>query len=228
MSSGLVSVTVNDPLIALNLRQQVGRNNILANPRIRVKNREKARIHIGDKVPVITTTAGATGFVSESVNYLDVGIKVGLEVSNVGQQTKTAAGTVAYTIGTRNATTTLRLHDGETQVLAGLINNEDRRSSSQVPGLADLPVAGRLFQNKEDTNNKTEIVLLITPRVIRNVERSDARLEEFNSGTEAEVGGSALALPPSIPAPVPAPATPQPPVPSTLGAPAPAAGPQPR
>jgi general secretion pathway protein D len=244
MNSGLVSVTVNDPLIALNLRQQVGRNNILANPRIRVKNREKARIHIGDKVPVITTTAGATGFVSESVNYLDVGlkldvepqvfleddvgIKVGLEVSNVGQQTKTAAGTVAYTIGTRNATTTLRLHDGETQVLAGLINNEDRRSSSQVPGLADLPVAGRLFQNKEDTNNKTEIVLLITPRVIRNVERSEARLEEFNSGTEAEVGGSALALPPSIPAPVPAPATPQPPVPSTLGAPAPAAGPQPR
>jgi len=244
MSSGLVSVTVNDPLIALNLRQQVGRNNILANPRIRVKNREKARIHIGDKVPVITTTAGATGFVSESVNYLDVGlkldvepqvfleddvgIKVGLEVSNVGQQTKTAAGTVAYTIGTRNATTTLRLHDGETQVLAGLINNEDRRSSSQVPGLADLPVAGRLFQNKEDTNNKTEIVLLITPRVIRNVERSEARLEEFNSGTEAEVGGSALALPSSIPAPVPAPATPQPPVPSTLGAPAPAAGPQPR
>jgi general secretion pathway protein D len=257
MNSGLVSVTVNDPLIALNLRQQVGRNNILANPRIRVKNREKAQIHIGDKVPVITTTAGATGFVSESVNYLDVGlklnvepqvfleddvgIKVGLEVSNVGAQTKTAAGTVAFTVGTRNATTTLRLHDGETQMLAGLINNEDRRSSSQVPGLANLPLAGRLFQNKEDTNNKTEIVLLITPHVIRNVERSEARLEEFNSGTEAEVGGGSLSLPSAIPAPLPAPAapaqpqppaptpsSPQPAVPSTLGAPAPAAGPQPR
>src|SRR6267143_840202 len=244
MSSGLVSVTVNDPLIALNLRQQVGRNNILANPRIRVKNREKARIHIGDKVPVITTTAGATGFVSESVNYLDVGlklevepqvfleddvgIKVGLEVSNIGAQTKTASGTIAYTVGTRNTSTTLRLKDGETQVLAGLISNEDRRSSNQVPGLADLPVAGRLFQNKEDTANKTEVVLLITPRVIRNVERSEARLEEFNSGTEAEVGGTSLSLPSVIPSPVPTPATPQPPVPSTLGAPAPAAGPQPR
>src|SRR6266850_804044 len=245
-NSGLVRLSVSDPLIALNLRQQVGRNNILANPRIRVKNREKAQIHIGDKVPVITTT-GATGFVSESVNYLDVGlklnvepqvfleddvgIKVGLEVSNIGQQTKTSSGTVAYTIGTRNTSTTLRLHDGETQVLAGLISNEDRRSSSQVPGLANLPVAGRLFQNKEDTNNKTEIVLLITPRVIRNVERSEARLEEFNSGTEAEVGGGSLGLPSAIPAPLPAPAAPaQPPVstPATPQAPAPAAGPQPR
>jgi general secretion pathway protein D len=247
--SGLVRLTVSDPLIALNLRQQVGRNNILANPRIRAKNREKARIHIGDKVPVITTTAGATGFVSESVNYLDVGlklevesqvflnddvgIKVGLEVSNIGQQTKTSSGTVAYTVGTRNTATTLRLHDGETQVLAGLISNEDRRNSSQVPGLADLPVAGRLFQNKEDTANKTEVVLLITPRVIRNVERSEVRLEEFNSGTEAEVGGTSLSLPSVIPspaptpaAPIPAPVAPQPPIPSTLGTPAPAAGPQ--
>jgi general secretion pathway protein D len=212
-----------------------------------VRNKEKARIHIGDKVPVITTTAGATGFVSESVNYLDVGlkldvepqvfleddvgIKVGLEVSNIGQQVKTTSGTIAYQVGTRNATTTLRLHDGETQVLAGLINNEDRRSSSQVPGLADLPVAGRLFQNKEDTVNKTEVVLLITPHVVRNIERPEVRQEQFNSGTEAEVGGGALALPSVIPPSPPAPAAPQvqpqPAIPSTLGSPAPAAGPQP-
>jgi general secretion pathway protein D len=250
-NSGLVSVTVPDPMIAFNLRQQVGRNNILANPRIRAKNREKARIHIGDKVPVITTTAGATGFVSESVNYLDVGlklevepqvfldddvgIKVGLEVSNIASQIKTSSGTVAYQVGTRNASTTLRLKDGETQVLAGLISNEDRRNSTQVPGLAEMPVAGRLFQNKDDTNNKTEVVLLITPRVIRNIDRPEVRLEEFNSGTEAEVGGASLSLPmapitsaPQQPAaPIPAPVPPQPAIPSTLGSPAPAAGPAP-
>ena len=250
--SNLVRLTVSDPLIALNLRQQVGRSNVLANPKIRAKNREKARIHIGDKVPVITTTAGATGFVSESVNYLDVGlklevepqvfleddvgIKVGLEVSNISSQIKTSSGTLAYQVGTRNATTTLRLKDGETQVLAGLINNEDRRTTAQVPGLANLPVAGRLFQNKDSTVNKSEVVLLITPHVVRNIERPDVRLEEFNSGTEAEVGGASLGLPPSAPVPSPAPAapqapapvTPQPPIPSTLGSPAPAAGPQPR
>lgn len=241
MNSGLVRLNVSDPLFALNLRDQIGRNNILANPRIRVKNREKARIHIGDKVPVITTTAGATGFVSESVNYLDVGlkldvepqvyleddvgIKIGLEVSSVSNQIKTSSGTLAYQLGTRNATTTLRLHDGETQVLAGLISNEDRRNSTEVPGLASLPIAGRLFQNREDTANKTEVVLLITPHVVRNIERPDARLEEFNSGPETEVGGgggSVSSFTTSVPA------APQPAIPSTLGSPAPAAGPQPR
>jgi general secretion pathway protein D len=225
-NSGLVRLTVSDPLVQLNAKAQNGRTNVLANPRIRVKSREKARIHIGDKVPVITTTAGATGFVSESVNYLDVGlklevepqvfleddvgIKIGLEVSNVSSQVKTSSGTTAYQIGTRNATTTLRLKDGETQVLAGLINDEDRRSASRVPGLADLPFAGRLFASNDDTVNKTEVVLLITPRVIRNVERPGVRLEQFSSGTEAEVGGASLSLPsasnapPAISAPAPA------------------------
>ena len=227
LSSGLFRLTVSDPLIALNLRQQAGRTNVLANPRIRVKNKEKARIHIGDKVPVITTTAGATGFVSESVNYLDVGlkleveplvhleddvgIKVGLEVSNISNEIKTGSGTVAYQVGTRNAATTLRLRDGETQVLAGLINDEDRRSAQKVPGLARLPVVGRLFSNNSDTVNKTEVVLLITPRVIRNIERPGVRLEEFNSGTELDIGRSGGAGP----APFPTTSAPQTQQPST-------------
>jgi general secretion pathway protein D len=219
LSSGNFRVTVTDPLIALNLREQAGRSNVLANPRIRVKNKEKARIHIGDKVPVITTTAGATGFVSESVNYLDVGlkleveplvsledevgIKVGLEVSNISQEIKTTGGTVAYQVGTRNAATTLRLRDGETQVLAGLISDEDRRTAAKVPGVSRLPVLGRLFSNNGETLNKTEVVLLITPRVIRNIERPGARIEEFNSGTELEIGrgGAAVSIPPVIVAP---------------------------
>ena len=242
LSSGMFRLTVSDPLIALNLRQQAGRTNVLANPRIRVKSKEKARIHIGDKVPVITTTAGATGFVSESVNYLDVGlkleveplvhleddvgIKVGLEVSNISNEVKTGSGTVAYQVGTRNANTTLRLRDGETQVLAGLISDEDRRSAQKVPGLAQLPVLGRLFSSNNDTVNKTEVVLLITPRVLRNIERPGVRLEEFNSGTEMDVGrGGGGPLPPvSIqqgPVPRPQPAAPQAPRP-------PAAGPAPK
>jgi general secretion pathway protein D len=243
LSSGNFRITVSDPLLALNLREQAGRSNLLANPRIRVKNKEKARIHIGDKVPVITTTAGATGFVSESVNYLDVGlkleveplvsledevgIKVGLEVSNISQEVKTTGGTVAYQVGTRNAATTLRLRDGETQVLAGLISDEDRRTASKVPGVSRLPVVGRLFSNNGETVNKTEVVLLITPRVIRNIERPGARIEEFNSGTELEVGRGGAGAAASIP-PVIAPATaPKPPV-APEGPRPPAAGPAPR
>ena len=235
-----VRVTVNDPFLALNLREVIGRNNVLANPRIRVRNKEKARIHIGDKVPVITTTAGATGFVSESVNYLDVGLKLevepqihldnevairlSLEVSNLSSQTRSASGTVAYQLGTRNAATVLRLRDGETQVLAGLINDEDRRTASRVPGLADLPLLGRLFASHDDTLNKTEVVLLVTPRVVRNIQRPAPHIESFNSGSELEVGGvgspvtSTFVPPtPAAPAAAPAPAAPTPP----------AAGPQP-
>ncbi|HYD58694.1 MAG TPA: secretin N-terminal domain-containing protein [Burkholderiales bacterium] len=237
LNSGLFRITVPDPLVTLNARRQDGRTNVLANPRIRVKSKEKAKIHIGDKVPVITTTAGATGFVSESINYLDVGlklevepqvhledevgIKIGLEVSNIASQIRTGSGTIAYQVGTRNASTTLRLKDGETQVLAGLINDEDRRNAVGTPGIADLPVLGRIFSNRDETANKTEVVLLITPRVIRNIERPGIRLEEFNSGTEVEVGGAPLQLnqAQSQPAPVPPSVTPTP-VPAPAPAPA--------
>jgi general secretion pathway protein D len=241
-NSGLVRLNVSDPLLALNLRQQAGRTNVLANPRIRVKSKEKARIHIGDKVPVITTTAGATGFVSESVNYLDVGlklevepvvhleddvgIKVGLEVSNISNEVKTGSGTVAYQVGTRNANTTLRLRDGETQVLAGLINDEDRRSASKVPGLSRLPIIGRLFSNNRDEAVKTEVVLLITPRVIRNIERPGVQLEEFNSGTELEVGQGGGGAPAPIPSSFSQQPTP-PAAPPQQAPRAPAAGPAP-
>ncbi|MDQ5849908.1 MAG: type II and III secretion system protein, partial [Pseudomonadota bacterium] len=144
---------------------------------------------------------------------------------------KSGAGTIAYQVGTRNAATTLRLRDGETQVLAGLINDEDRRSANQVPGLARLPLIGRLFSNNNDTVNKTEIVLLITPRILRNIERPGPRVEEFNSGTELEVGGGAGG--PAAPAPmVIVPPQAQPPAPVSplsppFGGPPPAAGPAP-
>ncbi|MGH7603199.1 MAG: secretin N-terminal domain-containing protein [Gemmatimonadaceae bacterium] len=214
--SNLVRLTVSDPFLVLNLKNETDRSNILANPRIRVKSHEKAKIHIGDKVPVITNTSTSTGFVAESVNYLDVGlkldvepavtlddevgIKVGLEVSNIVQTIKSASGTLTYQLGTRNASTTLRLKDGETQVLAGLISDEDRKSINQIPGLGDLPVIGRLFGSHSDTTTKTEIVLLITPRIIRNIARPDVRLEEFASGTEGAIGAAPLNL---LPAAVP-------------------------
>ena len=181
--------------------------NILANPRIRARNREKAKILIGDRVPNITTTSTSTGFVSESVNYIDVGlkldveptiyldgevaIKVSLEVSNIISQLQTKSGSVAYQIGTRTAQTVLRLKDGENQVLAGLINDEDRRTANKVPGLGDIPLVGRLFGNQADDNSKTEIVLSITPRILRNVQRPSASTTEFDSGTETSLGSRA-------------------------------------
>ncbi|HZF23055.1 MAG TPA: secretin N-terminal domain-containing protein, partial [Burkholderiales bacterium] len=78
-SSGLVNLSITDPAFVLNLKRQDGDTNLLANPRIRVKNREKAKVHIGDRLPVITTTSTANVGVSESVQYLDVGLKLDVE-----------------------------------------------------------------------------------------------------------------------------------------------------
>lgn len=198
INSDRIGVSVAGLLI--NLRREVGDFNILANPRIRAKSREKAQIMIGDKVPVITSTTNSTGFVAESVNYLDVGlklnveplvspddditIKMGLEVSTLAREVRTAAGSLAYQIGTRNATTTLRLRDGETQLLGGLISNEDRSTANRVPGLGDLPIAGRLFSSQKDDVQRTELVLAITPRILRSANRPDLAQAELWVGTE--------------------------------------------
>ncbi|HET7792715.1 MAG TPA: secretin N-terminal domain-containing protein [Rhizobacter sp.] len=221
--------------VTINAKKTDTDANILANPRIRARNREKAKVHIGERVPNITTTATSTGFVAESVNYVDVGlkldveptvyldnevaIKVALEVSNIISQVQTKSGTLAYQIGTRTASTVLRLKDGENQVLAGLINDEDRRAANKVPGLGEIPVLGRLFGSQADDSVKTEIVLSITPHVLRNVQRPDAAGQQFDSGTEINTGsrgadlGSAAGAPArgtaaagGVTPPVPAPA----------------------
>lgn len=204
------SILVSSLKTTINARKEDGDTNLLANPRIRVKNREKAKIHIGDRVPVITTTSTANVGVSESVSYLDVGlkldvepniyledevaIKVGLEVSSIIETVKSTQGTQAYKVGTRNASTVLRLKDGETQVLAGLINDEDRKAANKVPGLGEIPILGRLFGSQLDERNKNEIVLLITPHVVRNILRPEAGVSEFMSGTEANIGASPITL----------------------------------
>lgn len=188
------------PNPAVNFKKTSGDVNLLSNPRIRVKNNEKANILVGDKVPIITTTSTANVGVSESVTYVDVGlklnvepritlddfvnIKVGLEVSSLGEKTVTTNGATVYTIGTRNANTILRLKDGETQILAGLILDDERKSASKLPGLGDIPLIGRLFANQEDKKSKTEIVLAITPRIISNILLPKAEVSEYWSGTE--------------------------------------------
>jgi len=187
----------------INLKKTDGDTNLLASPRIRVRNKEKAKVVIGEKVPVITTTIspGTGGFASESVSYVDVGltlnaeptiylnnevgIRIALEVSNLIDRVVTQTGTTAYQIGTRQASTFLQLKDGENQVLAGLINSEERSTGNRVPGLGEIPILGRLFGSQTDDKQKTEIVLSITPHLVRNLQRPETSVAEFSAGTEA-------------------------------------------
>lgn len=204
INSGNIRLSVTNPTFVLNLKKIDTDTNLLANPRIRVRNRENAKIHIGERVPVITTTSTANVGISDSVAYLDVGLKldivpnvylddevamkVSLEVSNILETIVTASGTQTYRLGTRNTATTLRLKNGETQVLAGLIQDDERKTANKVPGLSSLPIIGRLFSSNNDSKIKTEIVLLITPRVLRNIVQPEIDVTEFSSGTADSIG----------------------------------------
>ncbi len=234
------SIGISTPSLTVNAHKTDGDANILANPRIRVRNHEKAKVVIGDRVPNISVTVspGAGGFASETVSYVDVGltlnveptiylnnevaIRVGLEVSNLVDSITTKSGTVAYHLGTRQASTMLQLKDGENQVLAGLISGEERSNANKLPGLGDLPLLGRLFGSTVDDSSKTEIVLSITPHLVRNIVRPDAAAAQFASGTEASMRHRPVA---PLRAPMaPPPAIPGASLPAAASAPLPAAG----
>jgi general secretion pathway protein D len=198
------TIGISSLAVTVNAMKQAGLVNTLASPRIRARNKEKAKVLIGSKEPVITNsvtpTAAGAPVVTGSVQYLDVGltlevqptiyldsdvaIKISLEVSSILKQVATASGTIAYEIGTRNASTLLRLKDGETQILAGLIQESDTRTANTIPGLGDIPILSHLFGTHHSDHEKDEIVLSITPRIIRMQARPSSDATEFWYGTE--------------------------------------------
>ncbi|GGC56524.1 hypothetical protein GCM10011400_50220 [Paraburkholderia caffeinilytica] len=194
--------------------------NLLASPRIRTRNKEKARILIGDKLPVISSssTPSTSGpSYTQMIQYIDVGIKLevepqvyrdgdvgiklNLEVSNITNtiqsgNSQTGLSSLAYQIGTRSASTSLRLRDGESQIMGGLISDQDRKSADKVPGLGQLPVLGRLFSDHNGDHVKTEIVLQITPHIVRPQLAADVDTQEVWSGTDVNVHADQLRLDP--------------------------------
>jgi general secretion pathway protein D len=263
LNSSQVNVSGLESALQVNLKALFERVNLLANPRIRVRNREKAKFHVGDRLPVIASSISTTTTLqSQQVTYIETGIRievepqildddvkiiVGLEVSTPGPPLTTVAGAIAYEVRTRNASTTLTLKDGETQVLAGLLRDTETDAVNKVPGLGEIPVLGWLFSSRANEQVKTEVVLSITPRIVRRLERPGAELAEFWSGPETNLR-SAVTPAPSAPAAKPAPGKPaasggfipggvvqsqpattpsSPASPAAPGAPAPAAPPSP-
>jgi general secretion pathway protein D len=198
-------ITIN-PSPQLKVNAQDNDINTLASPVIRVSNKEQARIHIGQRVPIVSATSVPSTqgpVITESITYLDVGlklevtpvvhlnnevaIKVALEVSNATPLEPTRNGTIPVQVDTRNAQTTLRLHDGETQILAGLVRNDHGSTGNKIPGLGDIPGLGRLFGSNKDSVGKSELVLSITPRIVRNLPYQSPSDMEFESGTETSM-----------------------------------------
>lgn len=192
------------PQVLFNFKKEQTGAKTLANPRIRVINNGKAKIHIGDRVPIVTSTLLSTGQSQTNVQYQDVGvklnvepnihiehdvtIKLSLEVSSIGTpltdpNTKL---TVAYQIGTRSAETVLNLKDGETQVIGGLIRDDERNTKVVIPLLGEIPIIGRLFSSKKDDNSRTDILLAITPHVLRGIEVPSEDVTTIWSGREED------------------------------------------
>ncbi len=195
---------VTVPSASYNFGKTIAKGEVLSNPKIRVKNKEKAKFNIGTRVPITTTTTSGSGSgYSVNVQYVDVGVKVdaepiiqrnndveiklNLEVSSIISREKIGDGTTTVvTIGTRNLQTVLSLKDGETSVIGGLISRTNSDSKSKVFLLGDIPLVGPMLSGTSSSKDKTELLLAITPRLVRGISISPQNLASFMSGKEDE------------------------------------------
>ncbi|MDH3521984.1 MAG: cohesin domain-containing protein [Acidobacteriota bacterium] len=184
---------------------------LLASPQIRISDGEQANLTIGDRVPIPVTTfnsqtAQGGGIVPiTSFQYQDVGIRLELEprIHHNNEITLTIQVEVSSlagfntegqpTISTRNIQSTIRLKDGETNFLAGLIRSDETSGESGVPGLSDIPILGRFFSKKSTDKRRTDLVLTLTPHIIRRPDITGDDLRPLWVGTEGNLtfrGGS--------------------------------------
>jgi general secretion pathway protein D len=211
LNSGLLSFTI--PSATYSAVKSIGNSQLLANPELRISEGEKASLHIGNRIPVpvttfpvnTATTGGTLGQTNlTSYQYQDVGIKVAMEprvhhnrevtlkltveVSNQGPDAPgTGAGTnvaAQPTFITRTIESTIRLKDGETNFLAGLIQQNDTDSDQKTPFLGDIPVLGRLFTNNKKRTTRTDLVLTMTPHIIRIPDITEDDLAPMWVGTQ--------------------------------------------
>ena len=187
----------------------------LANPRVRVVNNKQAKINIGDKVPILlsttsvipgTTTGIPTQSTVTSIEFKDTGIKLTvepiihlnqdvtlklqLEVTRLGDLVTLQSNPLIqqFKFGTRTAETSLSLKDGESVVLAGLIQPEERTTIQKVRGLGDIPVLGEIFKSTSRDVVTTDVILTIAPHIVRALELPSLDDQAFWSGTEEAYG----------------------------------------
>jgi len=195
----------------------------LANPQLRTTDGTTAQARFGDQVPVPVTTFApiATGGTAQqpitSFNYQNIGVNIDItprthhddDVSlNLKVSVTNISGTGfgdLPTFGNREINTIIRLHDGETNMLAGLIKDEERQSMAGIPGLSDIPLIGRLFAHSQKSTEQTDIILTLTPHIIRILDLTEADLRAFRVGRDS--------IGPLVDLPLPAAEPPKPPDP---------------
>ena len=198
--SPLMQSTVTLPTVTLNYLKSVVDGRTLSNPRVRTVDGQPAKIHVGDRVPLQSSSIqDATGQSRTMYEYHDIGIALdvipkyhlddsifvdlNVEVSSLGQNLGTAA-SPNYAIGTRNVHTTMILREGETAVLGGLISESEQHSLSGLPGVDPNGILGHLFSNHGNTGQRTELILTVTPYLVRSQSLPKRGNTDFYSGTE--------------------------------------------
>ena len=225
----------NLPNLYYRLLKSDSHTRTLANPQLRTSEGVAAQARFGERVPVPVTTFSpiAAGGVNQqpitSFNYENIGVNIDItprthhddQVSlalriSVSNISGSGFGNLP-TFGNREINTVIRLKDGETNLLAGLIRDEERRVLRGVIGLSDLPIVGRLFAQTQREIQETDIVLTLTPRVIRVLDLNEDDLRPFRVGDNTT---GPLSLPVPVPVPLPPePAPPAQPAPPTGAAP---------
>ena len=217
--------------ILLDFFKQESDAKTLAAPKIRVLNNEKASINIGDKQPILLSTTnvlpgqsttGSTPTTSTvtSIEFKDTGIKLTvepsihlnnnislrlqIEVTRLGDRVVLQSNPEIsqFRFGTRTADTALSLKDGETVVLAGLLQEEDRKTREAVPGIDDVPVLGDLLSNSETNKVTTEVILVITAHIVNSVSPADLAKQTLWSGTAKNYDTKPLFSEPNVAVPV--------------------------
>ncbi|HEY3382107.1 MAG TPA: hypothetical protein VGK32_10085 [Vicinamibacterales bacterium] len=203
------------PSLYYRLMKSDGNTRTLANPQLRTSEGITAQAKFGDRVPVPMTTFSpiATGGVAQqpitSFNYENIGVNIDLTPrthhnDDVSLQLKVEVSSISGkgygdlpTFGNRSVTTVIRLKDGETSILGGLIRDDERTVLDGIPGVSDIPVVGRLFGRNHRERQQTDIILTLTPHIIRVLDLSETDLRPFRIGRDS--GGNFLEPPVEIP-----------------------------
>jgi general secretion pathway protein D len=244
--------------IVVNFLQTDANVRLLAAPRLRAAEGKKTSLVLGSQVPVPTTTfqqttvGGGTFSPTTSFQYRDVGVKMDLtpkitatgeitlemavEFSDLGPTVEFAAGQKQPTFLTRSVTGILRLEDGETTLLGGLINRRETKSTKGIVGISDIPLLGDLLSSKNNETQESEILISITPRLVRGPELSEEDFAALYVGSKENIrvpsarpplfgppepeeeepapGAAASPAPPGAPKALPSPVAPPSPAPS--------------
>jgi general secretion pathway protein D len=242
---------MTSPTALIQLLESNSDTKVLARPQISGRANQPVQLRLGDDIPIPSTTfnsvagGGVANVPTTSFEYRSVGVNLlftprvtyqdevvlddlTLERSGLGAFLN-VGGQSLPTIVTRSATTSLRLRDGESRVIAGLFRDDDRRTIESLPGLSRLPVLGQIFGNTDRSVDQTDIIMILTPRIVRPHEITAADLQPIHIGTATNVGlGSPQLLSPEAldglpvaPAPAPPGAPVQVPGTPDLGVPVP-------